>query len=116
MEISVRGHLWTLRTQQTDKRGPCLISKMLTPAEKIVVNLTVLSMALLLSFAIYTSMPSHARFVVARFWYYVTGTVEEVAHNVGLHTNHFKSLRDASALSSTNPNAHAEYMANAHEL
>lgn len=68
---------------------------MLTPAEKVVVNLTVLIMALLLSFAIYTSMPTHARLMASRFWYYVTGTVEEVVHNVGLHKGHFKGVRDA---------------------
>lgn len=68
---------------------------MLTPAEKIVVNVTVLSMILLLTFAIYTSMPNHARFIVARFWYYVTGRVEEVVHNVGgLRKHHVKSIID----------------------
>lgn len=50
---------------------------MLTPVEKVIVNLTVLGMALLLSFAIYTSMPTHARIIASRFWFYVSGTVEE---------------------------------------
>lgn len=67
---------------------------MLTPAEKVVVNLTVLSMALLLCFAIYTSMPTHARLMAERFWYHITGGVEELAHNVGLHKTHLAGLRE----------------------
>lgn len=51
---------------------------MLTPVEKVVVNLTVLGMTLLLSFAIYTSMPTHARIIASRFWFYLTGTVEDI--------------------------------------
>ena len=68
---------------------------MLTPAEKVVVNLTVLGMIMLLCFAIYTSMPNHARFVVSRFWYYVTGGMEEVVQNVGgLRKQHVQTVID----------------------
>ena len=73
---------------------------MLTPVEKVVVNVTVISMALLLSFAIYTSMPTHARLMAERFWYHVTGGVEGLAHNVGLHKAHLKNLNEGIASAS----------------
>lgn len=76
---------------------------MLTPIEKFIVNLTLLSMLALLTYAMYTSMPSHARLMVQRFYFYIGGSVEKVAHNVGLHKSHSMPI-DVSA---TQPQAAA---------
>lgn len=84
---------------------------MLSPAEKVVIDLTVLSMLALLAFAIYTSMPTHARIMASRFWFYVTGTMEGVAHNVGLHKSHLKSVHRAVASGTEAHSAQAEGMA-----
>lgn len=87
--------------------------QMLTPVEKIVVNLTVLSMAMLLTFAIYTSMPTHAQLMASRFWFHVTGAVEEVVHNVGIHKPQFKGLKTAVLSKTEAPGAVPEAVINA---
>ncbi|ORY82531.1 hypothetical protein BCR37DRAFT_379526 [Protomyces lactucae-debilis] len=51
---------------------------MLTPAEQLIINATLTLLMVLLCFAIYTSMPSHAKLMVARFWYYIEGRVDRV--------------------------------------
>lgn len=70
---------------------------MLTPLEKLIVDITVLSMMLLLSLAIYTSMPSHVRLMVQRSYFYIGGRVETVAHNVGLHKSHLAAAKSGIA-------------------
>ena len=84
---------------------------MLTPLEKLVVNLTLLSMLILLTYAMYTSMPSHLHLMLQRFYYYIGVSVEKVAHNVGLHKSHSMPI-DASGtqpnVAMPQPGMHAE--------